>query len=47
MSLLLTSRARPPKTMANGVKGGLKMGKTIREGHQSYNLMLALQLGIR
>lgn len=33
--------------MANGVKGGLKMGKTIREGHQSYNLMLALQLGIR
>ena len=32
---------------AESVKGGLKLGKTIAAGHQSYNLMLALQLGLR
>ncbi|GAX73550.1 hypothetical protein CEUSTIGMA_g1001.t1 [Chlamydomonas eustigma] len=28
-------------------KGGLKLGKAVERGHQSYNLMLALQLGLR
>ena len=28
-------------------KVSLKLGKTIAAGHQSYNLMLALQLGLR
>jgi hypothetical protein len=27
--------------------GGRKLGKTIGRGHQSYNLMLAMQLGVR
>ncbi len=31
----------------DGVKSGLKLGKTIGRGHQSYNLMLCLQLGVR
>ncbi len=38
---------RPGVSRGDGAKGGLKLGKTLTQGHQSYNLMLALQLGLR
>ena len=46
---ILLQRAMPRigASRAESVKGGLKLGKTIAAGHQSYNLMLALQLGLR
>ena len=45
--LLRRAMPRIGASRAESVKGGLKLGKTIAAGHQSYNLMLALQLGLR
>jgi hypothetical protein len=44
---MLLCRKKPSSSVRSKIDAGFKLGKTLGQGHQSYNLMLALQFGLR
>ncbi|GAX73551.1 hypothetical protein CEUSTIGMA_g1002.t1 [Chlamydomonas eustigma] len=47
LSSISNARKKPGTVRSKIDAAGFKLGKTLSQGHQSYNLMLALQFGLR